>query len=89
MFDFRGGGKLSEQIPLIEGCEPEPIEETPIPRQNLYLVAAYCRLNQGGYWKIHRSSGQDEYPTYESAAAFASTLSPHWVSRCVVRVSLG
>lgn len=80
---------MSEQIPLIEGCKPKPIEETPIPRQSLYLVAAYCRLNQGGYWKIHRSSNQDEYPTYESAAAFASTLSPHWVSRCVVRVTLG
>ena len=74
-----------DQLPLID-VAAEQLPEMPPPRKEIFLVAAFH--SQSRWWKIHRSSGNEEYSTYEQAVAAGRELPGCWTNLRVLRVVL-
>ncbi len=72
------------QTPLLD----VPVSSLPVMPPGevvIYLVAAF---NVGGYWKIHRTSGSQEFQSQEKAEQFAATLGKQWLHIRLLRVVL-
>lgn len=75
------------QLPLIE-IVAEPLPITTPPARDIYLVAAYMRIEDSGRWKIHRETNFHEHATREAAEEHARGLSAQWTNRCILHVHL-
>ena len=74
-----------DQLPLID-VAAEPLPEMPPPCKEIFLVAAFH--SQSRWWKIHRSSGNEEYLTYAEAEKEGRKLPGCWTNLRVLRVVL-
>ena len=75
------------QLPLID-VTVEPVKPPPPPETTIYLVAAFRRTAEGGYWKIHRKSAFHDFPDFDAAQEHANALDGTWIEKRIIRVCL-
>jgi len=92
--------KLIDVAPEVVDMQVEALPEVGPKLDVIYLVAAYRKTEDGGYWKVHRETQDHEHhesegggtwqrpPALERAKAQAKKLAPHWTHRTILRVSL-
>lgn len=77
---------MSEQIPLIE-VEAVPLpQRPPPPGGDIYLISAY---RKGWGFHLRRSSGNEEYASFEAAEKAAHDLPGMWTHIEIHHLRLG